>query len=221
MLDRAGRALYVSPAVTAHFGYDEVALSWYDGLSFVHPEDRPVLDAAWRRLLHAAGSSEAFEDRVRHADGSWRWCEHALSNLLDDPDVGGIVVNLRDVSERRRAQQELEHTALHDRLTGLANRALLFDRVDQALARDRRRDKRTGLVLLDVLDMSAVNEAVRPAVTPCCVSWPRDSWQRCGKSTVLPVSAVTTSSSWSMTWRRWRSCGPGGPSLPRRSVAPC
>ncbi len=163
VLDRAGRTLYVSPAVTTHFGYDEVALSWHDGLSFVHPEDRPVMDAAWRRLLHAAGSSEAFEGRVRHADGSWRWCEHALSNLLDDPDVGGIVVNLRDVSERRRAQQELEHTALHDRLTGLANRALLFDRVDQALARDRRRDNRTGLVLLDVLDMSAVNEAVGQA----------------------------------------------------------
>ncbi|MCU1691010.1 MAG: hypothetical protein JWM64_101 [Frankiales bacterium] len=157
VLDADTRILYVSPAVTAHFGYDEHSLFWQDSRSFDHPEDAPVLLAAWREALSRPGGVSRCEVRVRHADGSWRWTEHAFTNLLDDEDVRGVVNNLRDVSDRRRAELELEHRSLHDPLTGLPARGLLLDRAGRALATGRRSQRETGLVVLDVVDMAAHN----------------------------------------------------------------
>ena len=160
VVDRQGRLLYVSPAVTAHFGYDDRALFWQDARLFDHPDDGPLLTAAARRVLRAPGTAERFESRVRHADGSWRWTEHVMTNLLDDPDVGGIVVHLRDLSEQRRTELELQRRSLHDDLTGLPGRALLLDRVAQALAWRRRPEDAVGLVLLDVAGLAGLNEAL-------------------------------------------------------------
>ncbi len=83
-----------------------------------------MVGRAWRDALSAPRRIARCESRVRHADGTWRWMEHVFTNLVDDPAVGGVVVNLSDLSERRRADLELEHRSLHDGLTGLAGRGL-------------------------------------------------------------------------------------------------
>jgi len=57
-----------------------------------------------------------------------------ISNLLEDPAVGGLVINTRDITERKALEEQLAHQAFHDALTGLANRALFQDRLRQALA---------------------------------------------------------------------------------------
>ena len=75
------------------------------------------------------------ECRLRHADGSWRYVETALNNLFGDPSVRGLVLNSRDVSERRALEDEIRERALHDALTGLANRGLFADRIQHCLAR--------------------------------------------------------------------------------------
>ena len=155
VVDRDARVLFVSPSVTTHFGYDDRSLVWQDTSAYEHPDDRPRLEAAWRRVLRQPGSVERFETRVRHADGSWRWTAHVVTNLLDDPDVAGVVLHLHDLSEQRRTELELERRSLHDGLTGLPVRALLLDRVDQVLA--RRLSDGVGLVVLDVRGLAAVN----------------------------------------------------------------
>lgn len=71
----------------------------------------------------------------------------------------GAVVAMQDVTERRRVEQQLAHQALHDPLTGLANRQLLLDRLEQGLARRSRRGGMTGLLLLNLDNFKAINDA--------------------------------------------------------------
>ncbi len=162
VVDRGGRLLYVSPAIARVFGYDDRALFWRQVSDFDHPDDRAAAGRAWRRTLEAEGATETFTCRVRHAGGAWCWCEIVFTNLLGDPDIGGFVINVRNITERRRAEEQLRHSALHDALTGLASRALLLDRIQHALHRSKRADSHTGLILLNVDGMAGLNDALGP-----------------------------------------------------------
>ena len=163
VVDVRGRLLYVSPAIEAQFGYEVSSLFWQRAWGFGHPEDRDAIRAAWRRVAEVDGRSETLECRVLHADGTYRWTEHRLTNLLHDEDIAGVVLNLRDITEQRRAEQELRRLAVEDRLTGLANRTLLLDRVGHALRRGARLDEPVGLVLLDVVGLRKHNERLGQA----------------------------------------------------------
>jgi len=102
--------------------------------------------------------------RVRHRDGTWRQFEVVNASLLDHDAVRGVVATLRDVTERRALERELEHQAFHDRLTGLANRALFRDRLEHALARRNRNQHPVAVLLLDLDDFKVVNDSLGHAV---------------------------------------------------------
>ena len=158
VVDVTGRLVYVSPAISAQFGYEPGAVTGERAWAFSHPDDRAAIRAAWYRVAEVDGRSETLECRVLHADGTYRWTEHRVTNLLNDPDVGGVVLNLRDITERHRAESELRRLAVEDRLTGLANRTLLLDRTAHALRRSEPLDEPVGLVLLDVVALREHNE---------------------------------------------------------------
>jgi len=100
------------------------------------------------------------EWRFRQPDGSWLNAEILATNLLHDATVKGIVLNTRDVSERRRLEEQLIHQAFHDPLTGLANRALFRDRVSHALALAQRRGTPVTVLFLDLDDFKTVNDSL-------------------------------------------------------------
>jgi diguanylate cyclase (GGDEF)-like protein len=81
------------------------------------------------------------------------------SNLIDDPTVGGLVMTIRDVTDRKLFEQQLEHQAFHDPLTGLANRALLTNRVEHALSRSHRRPTKPAIIYLDLDNFKRVNDS--------------------------------------------------------------
>ena len=158
VVSAAGRLVYVSPAVTDRLGYEPLTMLDTFALELNHPADVASIRAAFARVQASAGAVEVFECRVRHADGSWRWTEQRYTNLLEDRDVRGVVVNLREITEQRRAEQDLRTLAVRDSLTGLANRTLLLDRLEQAIGRGRRSGEQVGLVLLDVVRMRGHND---------------------------------------------------------------
>jgi diguanylate cyclase (GGDEF)-like protein/PAS domain S-box-containing protein len=130
-------------------------------LELIDAPDRARADAALRRLVtEPDGPRPAFEVAVHHADGSPVHLEAVGDNLLATPAVGGLVLTLRDVTERRRMEDELRHQAFHDALTGLPNRALFDDRLAQALRRRRRADGGVAVVLVDLDDFKAVNDSL-------------------------------------------------------------
>ena len=90
----------------------------------------------------ADGEPHEIVFRVSNRFGEWRHLEAHVTDLRDDRQIRGVVLNARDITERVRLEEELTHQAFHDGLTGLANRALFRDRLDQALARSARSRRR-------------------------------------------------------------------------------
>jgi diguanylate cyclase (GGDEF)-like protein len=97
---------------------------------------------------------------LRHRDGRWLQFEVLHTNLLDDEHVRGIVLNSRDVSERKAFEEQLAHQAFHDSLTMLANRALFADRVEHALARASSEQSGLAVVFGDLDDFKTINDSL-------------------------------------------------------------
>ncbi len=98
--------------------------------------------------------------RLQRKDGSWCDVEAVVSNQLDRPSIAGYVANVRDITERKRFEALLAHRALHDPLTGLANRQLILDRADQMLARARRTGDRVAAYFIDLDNFKDANDSL-------------------------------------------------------------
>jgi PAS domain S-box-containing protein len=107
VVDRDLKTTYVSPSIQRTFGYEPLALLGTNPLDFVHPDD---LDMAKELMAHIVRTGEMIQTtvRVRHADGRWRYVEVAVRDLRDDPDIGGFVLNYRDVTDRLEAERRLD-----------------------------------------------------------------------------------------------------------------
>ena len=107
-----GRIRYASQSIHRMLGYTPADLVGREALSLVHPADVAENTPAWMRVLRAPGAVAFGTFRVTHQQGTWRWLEGVGSNQLQEPGVGGIVFNLRDVTERRHATKILQRQAL-------------------------------------------------------------------------------------------------------------
>ena len=160
ILGQNGRIQYVSPSVQRVLGRSVAEVGDLALGELLHPDDVEPARAIMASLARTRDVPTRAEWRLQRADGAWRYFETVCTNLIDEPLIGGIVLNGRDVSERRALQDQLAHQAFHDPLTDLANRALLEDRVDQALARRHRHGREVAVVLLDLDDFKNVNDSL-------------------------------------------------------------
>jgi diguanylate cyclase (GGDEF)-like protein/PAS domain S-box-containing protein len=160
-LDANGAFAYVSPASNHVFGYSPDELHELPSFfALVQRGDLVIVEAAYERVLSDPGASVTLEFRARHRNGGVRHLEATMTNLLNNPSVGGVVVNLHDVTERSEFERMLRHHALHDALTGLPNRTLLLDRVRQALMQRSTRQDRVGVLFLDLDRFKVVNDSL-------------------------------------------------------------
>ena len=160
VVNAAGQMQYASPSLERLLGWageeQKVGMSG----ERIHPDDLARLRAAFVNAKPPGPTAPVTTARTLHKDGSWRWLEYCVTDLRDDPSVVGYVVVARDVTERKNAEQQLVHQALHDALTGLPNRALFLDRLGLALSRLERRPGLAAVFFLDLDYFKVVNDSL-------------------------------------------------------------
>ena len=164
LVDVKGRRLYNSPSYKRILGYSPAELSETSAFEQIHADDRlRVLAAA--QEARQTGIGKRLDYRIKHKDGSWRVLESIASSVRDDHgDVVKLVIVNRDITERKRAEQQLEHHLFHDPLTGLPNRRLFLDRLQEAYGHSRRDAERShALLLINIDHFKAFNEAMGTA----------------------------------------------------------
>jgi diguanylate cyclase (GGDEF)-like protein/PAS domain S-box-containing protein len=152
---------YQSPSSEHILGYTPEELLGIRFDRLVAPDDaghllRLLADGA----AYARRDGEVIECTLRHRDGGLRQFEILHTNLLEDEHVRGIVLNSRDISERKAFEEQLAHQAFHDPVTNLPNRALFVERVRHAISRARREGSELGVIFLDIDDFKTINDSL-------------------------------------------------------------
>lgn len=160
LVDRDGIVRDATAAMEHVLGLAPVALVGRPIEVLAHADDAERIRTLITEVVAGRSDPRPVEWRTWDGAGAWRQVETVAANLLDDPRVGHIVLTTRDVGERKILQNQLAHVALHDRLTGLPNRALFQDRVEQALAGAGRAGRQTSLLVIRLDGLKRVNESI-------------------------------------------------------------
>lgn len=111
ILDGHGQATYASPSIKQVLGYTEEEALTLNLFDVLHPDDAPHVAAKMEEVLKKPGIPiKGYTSRTKHKDGSWRWLEATITNMLHDPNINGIIDNFRDVTERIEALQKLQES---------------------------------------------------------------------------------------------------------------
>ncbi|MCC7051644.1 MAG: EAL domain-containing protein [Gemmatimonadaceae bacterium] len=151
---------YASPSHLQVMGIPPELLVGRRMATEIHRDDYPAAQRGFDRLLTGESMRESLVVRMRDGTGHWRWVEAVGTNLFSEPTVAGLVLNSRDITDRKQLEAQLIEQALRDPLTGLGNRRLFSDRVSHALDRRLRSGARVAVLLLDLDHFKFVNDTL-------------------------------------------------------------
>ncbi len=160
IIDSEGLYRYLSPAVSELLGYSPAELIGARATDYVHPDDCALLRRRLDAEFQASSDTAVLEFRMLRRDGGVRDVEAVVSNQLQRASVAGYVTNVRDTTERKKFEELLSHRALHDPLTGLANRQLILDRADRMLTRARRDGRPVAAFFVDLDNFKDANDSL-------------------------------------------------------------
>jgi diguanylate cyclase (GGDEF)-like protein/PAS domain S-box-containing protein len=161
---------YAGASTERLLGYSEQELITTSFVSYVHPRDRQAAREQFVELASKPNEEANAELRFLHKNGTWVWLEVSGQNLLRDATVGAIVLNYRDITQRKATEKQLEYQAYYDALTGLPNRLLFRDRIVNAIAQARRHRRGIAVMYLDLDHFKLVNDGLGHSVGDALLS---------------------------------------------------
>jgi diguanylate cyclase (GGDEF)-like protein/PAS domain S-box-containing protein len=164
VLDEHGRITFQSASIQRVLGWTDADVVGKDVRDLMHPDDARAVGGLLEKAQEMTGARQTADWRMRKADGEVVPMEAILVGEFANPRIGGVLVNLRDLSERLRLEEALRHRAFHDPLTGLANRVLFEDRLEHALDRTIRSGAQACVLLLDLDFFKDINDSYGHAV---------------------------------------------------------
>jgi diguanylate cyclase (GGDEF)-like protein/PAS domain S-box-containing protein len=170
---------YAGSSTLRLIGYTEDELNGTSFLSYVHPRERQAARKIFSDIVNGQRQEAHGELRFMHKSGTWVWLEGFAQNLLHDPSVGAIVINYRDITQRKATEKQLEYQAYYDALTGLPNRLLFRDRVVNAIAQARRNKRAIAVMYLDLDHFKLVNDGLGHSIGDALLSEVAQRLQGC------------------------------------------
>ncbi len=156
--DTSGQPSFASPAGESILKASGQSVSVFQA---IHPRDRAAFVSMVQNApqsMRALDKQQRVECRVANNRELEQWIEATATDMTQDPDIGGIVITAHDVTERKMLENDIRHRVLHDETTGIANRALLKERVDHALSMRRSDDSVAALLFVNIDDFKIINE---------------------------------------------------------------
>jgi diguanylate cyclase (GGDEF)-like protein/PAS domain S-box-containing protein len=160
LVDAKGTVLYQSDSVERVFGHGVGELVGRRAAEVMTSAGAERFERALADVRSEEAGTRVIELELRHADGRLCQAEMTMTNLLANASVGGIVLNTRDISERKLLQEQLVHEASHDSLTALANRSLFRHRVERVLEQGAERGAKLTVLFLDLDGFKEVNDSL-------------------------------------------------------------
>ena len=138
VLDEAGIFTYSSPAIEALTGLTPSEVRGRSFIDLLPVDDLASVERVRQAIRSQTPGLRSLEIRIGRTDGSRRIAEATVTDLRDDPSVRGLVLNIRDVTDRKKLEEDLRHQVLHDDLTGLGSRVQFSNQLAEALGPNRR-----------------------------------------------------------------------------------
>lgn len=161
IVNREGLITYENKAIEEVLGFKANERLGCRGFDNIHPDDMSFVAREFERLFKDVNTpASRSEVRLRDINGNWTFFESVASNLSNNNVVEAVIINLRDITERKQIEQQLNHLATHDSLTGLPNRMLFMDRLQIALAQSNRNQNKLAVIMLDLDNFKDINDTL-------------------------------------------------------------
>lgn len=159
IINQSGNIVYRSPSVESVLGYKPEELT-DQVFSLLHPDDLERCQKIYREVSATPGQSAKLELKLKNRNGEWRDFQMTATNLFHDPNINGIVLNSRDITDLKRAHREVQFMAYYDHLTQLPNRRFLEEELQQKLQETKEAKKKLAVMFIDVDRFKIINDTL-------------------------------------------------------------